>query len=167
MRSLLLPDRAELALIACRQADQDNCKEGRNEARDDLIDSRPAEERRAPAKGDPCNHHDGAGREASDSARPSCASSDSRRRLRSADELLLAIGQYDVVVTLEGPRDWTTVRRKERVAGIWMNADSNRFRSAPGYYAVASSKPVRDLVDERTAAIYELGLQDLQHRFAV
>ncbi len=43
-----------------------------------------------------------------------------------------------------------------------MNADSNRFRSAPSYYAVASSAPVRELVDERTAAIYELGLQDLQ-----
>jgi uncharacterized protein (TIGR02186 family) len=43
-----------------------------------------------------------------------------------------------------------------------MNADSNRFRSAPSYYAVASSAPVRKLVDERTAAIYELGLQDLQ-----
>jgi uncharacterized protein (TIGR02186 family) len=43
-----------------------------------------------------------------------------------------------------------------------MNADSNRFRSAPSFYAVASSAPVRQLVDERTAAIYELGLQDLQ-----
>jgi uncharacterized protein (TIGR02186 family) len=43
-----------------------------------------------------------------------------------------------------------------------MNADSNRFASAPSYYAVASSAPVRSLVDERTAAIYELGLQDLQ-----
>ena len=43
-----------------------------------------------------------------------------------------------------------------------MNADSNRFRSAPSYYAVASSRPIKDLVDERTAAIYELGLQNLQ-----
>ena len=28
-----------------------------------------------------------------------------------------------------------------------MNADSTRFRSAPSYYAVASSKPIRDLVE--------------------
>jgi uncharacterized protein (TIGR02186 family) len=54
------------------------------------------------------------------------------------------------------------VREKKKIAGIWMNADSNRFRSAPTYYAVASSRPVRELVDERTAAIFELGLQDLQ-----
>ncbi len=43
-----------------------------------------------------------------------------------------------------------------------MNADSNRFRSAPSYYAVASSRPISELVDERTAAIYELGLGNLQ-----
>ena len=54
------------------------------------------------------------------------------------------------------------MREKQKIAGIWMNADSNRFRSAPSFYAVASSAPVRQLVDERTAAIYELGLQDLQ-----
>jgi len=68
----------------------------------------------------------------------------------------------DVIVVLKGPVEPILVREKEKIAGIWMNADSNRFRSAPSFYAVASSKPVRQLVDERTAAIYELGLQDLQ-----
>jgi uncharacterized protein (TIGR02186 family) len=68
----------------------------------------------------------------------------------------------DVVVVLKGPVEPILVREKQKIAGIWMNADSNRFRSAPSFYAVASSAPVRDLVDERTAAIYELGLQDLQ-----
>jgi uncharacterized protein (TIGR02186 family) len=43
-----------------------------------------------------------------------------------------------------------------------MNADSNRFRSAPSFYAVASSRPIGDLLDERTAAIYELGVHNLQ-----
>ena len=68
----------------------------------------------------------------------------------------------DVVVVLKGPVEPILVREKSKIAGIWMNADSNRFRSAPSFYAVASSAPVRQLVDERTAAIYELGLQDLQ-----
>ena len=68
----------------------------------------------------------------------------------------------DVIVVLKGPVEPILVREKKKIAGIWMNADSNRFRSAPSYYAVASSAPVRELVDERTAAIYELGLQDLQ-----
>jgi len=68
----------------------------------------------------------------------------------------------DIVVVVKGPADSIIVREKQRIAGIWMNADSSRFRSAPAFYAVASSKPISKLVDERTAAIYELGVHNLQ-----
>ncbi|HEX8840876.1 MAG TPA: TIGR02186 family protein [Sphingomicrobium sp.] len=68
----------------------------------------------------------------------------------------------DVAVVLRGPVQPILVREKQKIAGIWMNADSNRFRSAPSFYAVASSRPIPELVDERTAAIYELGLGNLQ-----
>jgi uncharacterized protein (TIGR02186 family) len=70
--------------------------------------------------------------------------------------------QVDIAVVLRGPVQPILVREKEKIAGIWMNADSNRFRSAPSFYAVASSRPIGDLMDERTAAIYELGLHNLQ-----
>lgn len=70
--------------------------------------------------------------------------------------------QAQIAVVVKGPVQPIVVREKQKIAGIWMNSDSNRFRSAPSFYAVASSAPVRKLVDERTAAIYELGLQDLQ-----
>jgi uncharacterized protein (TIGR02186 family) len=68
----------------------------------------------------------------------------------------------DIVVVLRGPVQPIVVREKQKIAGVWMNADSNRFRSAPSFYAVASSRPIATLVDERTAAIYEMGLQNLQ-----
>ncbi|GAA3898719.1 TIGR02186 family protein [Sphingomonas limnosediminicola] len=68
----------------------------------------------------------------------------------------------DIVVVLRGPVQPILVREKKKIAGIWMNDDSNRFRSAPSFYAVASSRPLTDLVDERTAAIYELGVHNLQ-----
>jgi uncharacterized protein (TIGR02186 family) len=68
----------------------------------------------------------------------------------------------DIVVVLRGPVEPIVVREKQKIAGIWMNADSNRFRSAPSFYAVASSRPISQLMDERTAAIYEMGLQNLQ-----
>ena len=70
--------------------------------------------------------------------------------------------QVDIAVVLRGPVQPILVREKMKIAGIWMNADSNRFRSAPSFYAVASSRPIADLLDERTAAIYELGLHNLQ-----
>ena len=68
----------------------------------------------------------------------------------------------DVVVVLRGPVQPILVREKQRILHIWMNADSDRFRSAPSCYSVASSRPVSELVDERTAAIYEMGLHNLQ-----
>jgi uncharacterized protein (TIGR02186 family) len=70
--------------------------------------------------------------------------------------------QVDIAVVLRGPVQAILVREKQKIAGIWMNADSNRFRSAPSFYAVASSAPIADLLDERTAAIYELGVHNLQ-----
>jgi uncharacterized protein (TIGR02186 family) len=71
-------------------------------------------------------------------------------------------GQVDVAVVLRGPTKPIIVREKQKVAGIWVNADSIDFRSAPGYYAIASSRPIDKIVDARTAAIYELGLARLQ-----
>lgn len=68
----------------------------------------------------------------------------------------------DIVVVLKGPVQPILMREKQKIAGIWMNAQSHRFRSAPSFYAVASSRPVSELVDERTAAIYEMGLDSLQ-----
>ena len=68
----------------------------------------------------------------------------------------------DVVVVVKGPTQSILIREKEKVAGIWVNAARLRYRSAPSFYAVASSRPVERLVDERTRAIYELGLDSLQ-----
>jgi uncharacterized protein (TIGR02186 family) len=69
--------------------------------------------------------------------------------------------RVDVAVVVKGPMQPLVVREKQKVAGVWMNVESTRFRSAPAYYAVASSRPIGELVQERTAAIYELGLQNL------
>ena len=70
--------------------------------------------------------------------------------------------QPDIAVVLRGPVQPILLREKQKIAGIWMNADSSRFRSAPSFYAVASSKPIGDIVDDRTASIYELGVHNLQ-----
>jgi uncharacterized protein (TIGR02186 family) len=68
----------------------------------------------------------------------------------------------DIVVVVKGPVQSILVREKEKVAGIWVNAARLRYRSAPSFYAIASSRPIGKLVDDRTQAIYELGLDSLQ-----
>lgn len=68
----------------------------------------------------------------------------------------------DIAVVVKGPVEPIRLREKQKIAGIWINADSASFRSAPSFYAVASSRRIDQIVDERTAAIYELGIRNLQ-----
>lgn len=68
----------------------------------------------------------------------------------------------DIVVVVKGPAQSILVREKQKIAGIWVNAARMRYLSAPSYYAVASSKPLDKLLDERSRAIYEIGLDSLQ-----
>ena len=68
----------------------------------------------------------------------------------------------DIVVIVRGPPQPITVRRKSRVLGLWLNTDAVRFETAPSFYRAASTRPVEELVDETTAAIYELSPEYLQ-----
>lgn len=69
---------------------------------------------------------------------------------------------YDIVVVLKGPAQPIRLREKQQVGGIWMNADALDFRSAPSYFAVASNRPMDEIVDDRTAAIFEFGTDFIQ-----
>ena len=81
--------------------------------------------------------------------------------LTNTDQLLLAIGQYDVVVTLEGPRDWTTVRRKERLFGIWVNRTSLTFEQMPISYSLASTRPVEEIAEDDVLTSLGIGIDHL------
>lgn len=69
--------------------------------------------------------------------------------------------QLDLVVVVRGPSHPLTVRKKERVAGVWINTRSVRFHTTPSYYAISSTRPIEDIVDAKTAAIYEFGIANL------
>ncbi|MEG3176822.1 TIGR02186 family protein [Sphingomonas sp. RB3P16] len=69
----------------------------------------------------------------------------------------------DIVVVVKGPVQSILVREKQKLGGLmWVNASRLRYRSAPSFYAIASSKPIARMLDARTRAIYELGLSSLQ-----
>ncbi len=67
-----------------------------------------------------------------------------------------------IAVVARGPLQEVVVRKKERVGGIWLNTRSARFNTAPAFLAVATSRPVSELVDARTADLWELGLDNIQ-----
>lgn len=59
-------------------------------------------------------------------------------------------GLYDVVVAVEGTLMPLVARRKNQIAGIWINTQSVRFKNVPSYYAVASTRPLEDVADAET-----------------
>lgn len=79
-----------------------------------------------------------------------------------ADELLLATFAYDIVVALEGPRQSTTVRRKERVAGIWINRHSIRFEPIPASYSLSSTRPLADIANLMELATHDIGINNVR-----
>lgn len=68
----------------------------------------------------------------------------------------------DIVVRVTGPSAPLVVRRKEQVAGLWINRRSLRFESVPGYYGVAASRPDILEVHPRLAARLQLGTAHLR-----
>ena len=63
---------------------------------------------------------------------------------------------YDVIMVIRGPSEAMVVRRKEQVAGLWVNGPSKTFPSVPGFYAVLASRPFRAVASEET--LKDLGI---------
>lgn len=57
-------------------------------------------------------------------------------------------GDLGVAVVVEGPSHPITVRRKEKRMGIWVNTDSVDVQRAPSFYAIATSAPLEEVVNE-------------------
>lgn len=69
--------------------------------------------------------------------------------------------EFDVVIVVRGPETQTVVRQKQKVGPIWVNAESLSFPTAPGYYAVAASRPLSDIASDAVFASYGIGFDHL------
>jgi uncharacterized protein (TIGR02186 family) len=67
-------------------------------------------------------------------------------------------GVYDIVVTVTGPRETVVTYRKERVFGVWVNADSRTFVKAPSYLTVLANRTINDIADVNTLRRTQTGL---------
>lgn len=68
----------------------------------------------------------------------------------------------DVVVVVRGPAANMSVRRKVRIAGIWINRDEMSLSGMPSYCFVASSRPLSQIASKQTLQRYQIGLGNLQ-----
>lgn len=64
----------------------------------------------------------------------------------------------EVIVTVEGPKAPLVVRRKERVWGIWVNAEAVSIDEAPSFYAISSTGPLAEVLSET---------EDLRHQITI
>ena len=67
-------------------------------------------------------------------------------------------GFLQVIITVEGPTAPLVVRRKERVAGIWINNAAVTIDAAPSFYVVATTGAINDILAET---------DDLRHRITL
>ncbi|MFT4707241.1 MAG: hypothetical protein ACI9PU_001081 [Ascidiaceihabitans sp.] len=74
------------------------------------------------------------------------------------DKPIPAGDPLEVIVTISGPSEPVTVRRKEKRLGIWVNIDSVEIDEAPSFYAVATSAPLRDVLSD---------VEDLRYKISV
>src|SRR4051794_19627862 len=68
---------------------------------------------------------------------------------------------YDLVVTVIGPRADMVTRRKEREFGIWVNTDSRQFLQVPSYLAVFSNRPIDVIATPDVQRRQQLGLNNI------
>ena len=73
------------------------------------------------------------------------------------EALLPADSDLDVIVAVEGPPQPAVIWRKARRLGIWVNTDAQEVRAAPSFYAVATTRPLRDILSPEA---------DLTHRIS-
>lgn len=71
---------------------------------------------------------------------------------------------YDLVVSVNGPRQNIVERRKERVLGIWTNMASRTFIEVPSYLAILASRPFEQFLPPLTVTRLGIGLDNFPLR---
>lgn len=73
-------------------------------------------------------------------------------------------GPLDIIITIKGPTHSVTVRRKSWRFGIWLNTDAVVVREAPTFYAIATTRPLGDLLTETERLRHGIGMDQAVRR---
>lgn len=66
----------------------------------------------------------------------------------------------DLVIAVRGPQAKATLRRKERIAGMWMHVEKRKYYHLPLFYGIAATRPLKDIAPRAT--LQRLGLGERQ-----
>jgi uncharacterized protein (TIGR02186 family) len=70
----------------------------------------------------------------------------------------------ELIVAVRGPTLPFVVRQKTRIAGIWVNGAAVIFNTTPTFYAIASTRPLAEILPESERQRLRLGLDALPLR---
>ncbi len=71
-------------------------------------------------------------------------------------------GEGDLVVVVSGPPQSVAVRRKEHIAGIWLNKDQVSVKNAPAYYLIMASRGLGDWLPQTIRERHRMGVEYLR-----
>lgn len=69
--------------------------------------------------------------------------------------------ELGVIITVAGPDRPVLLRRKERVAGVWINTDSFLMDKAPSFYHVATSAPLARILKTGDNAVNRVSVNHM------
>lgn len=78
-----------------------------------------------------------------------------------AQDTFVDADERDIVVVVRGPESPATVRKRGRVYGVWLNVDQAIFARVPGFYYLASTKPLDRIAAPAVLERSGLGLANL------
>lgn len=71
-------------------------------------------------------------------------------------------GEGDIVVVVRGPKRREIVRRKHRVAGVWVTGRSVAFDEVPAFYYLSSTRPLDEIASPAVLAPRRIGAENLR-----
>ncbi len=71
-------------------------------------------------------------------------------------------GPSDVIAVVRGPESDVAIRRKSRIAGIWLNARALTFTGVPSFYALYASRPLDEIAPPAMQTLHQFGIAALR-----
>lgn len=71
------------------------------------------------------------------------------------------LDEDDIVIEVRGPAKNIAVRRKDKVAGIWLNTESATLTNVPSFYHLLATRPIEDIADDAERRRIELGYEHI------
>ena len=66
-------------------------------------------------------------------------------------------GANNIIIVIKGPLETNIIRKKTRVASIWVNTEKVIIENVPTFYAIASTRPLNQITTQSILKKYGIG----------